>query len=302
MSQSHVFTKGIVLAGGAGKRLHPATKVVSKQLLPVYDKPMVYYPLSTLILAGVRDILLISTPVDIGLFERLLGDGSQIGVKIQYVVQPSPDGIAQAFQIGRDFVGDDNVALILGDNIFYGGKFEPSLASAAARRHGATVFVKAMADPRRYGVLEMNDRGQPVAILEKPELTASRLAVTGLYFYDNQVVDLAARLRPSARNELEITDINQAYLERGQIYVEYLDADTVWFDAGTHDSYLAATMFVDMAQTEWEMQIGSIEEAAYHRGLISAEQLRTLSDQCDNKYGLYLRNLALAALTPRLDS
>jgi glucose-1-phosphate thymidylyltransferase len=301
MTASANFTKGIVLAGGAGKRLHPATKVVSKQLLPVYDKPMVYYPLSTLILAGIRDVLLISTPQDIGLFERLFEDGSQVGLKIHSAVQPRPEGIAQAFHIGRDFVADDHVALILGDNIFSGVNFEQLLVQAATRHQGATIFAKSMADPCRYGVIELDERGRPQSILEKPTITQSRLAVTGLYFYDNQVIEIAARLRPSERRELEITDVNRAYLQRGQLSVLSLDAESAWFDAGTHDSYLAATVYVDMVQSERGSLIGSIEEAAYRRGLISADQLLILSEQCDNNYGHYLHNIASQSLRSRPD-
>ncbi len=293
MTPSPVFHKGIVLAGGAGKRLHPATKVISKQLLPVYDKPMVYYALSTLILAGIREILLISTRDDIPLFQRLLGDGAPLGLQITYAVQPRPEGIAQAFQIGRDFIASDHVALILGDNIFYGATFTEQLAKAATRSDGATIFVKPVHDPQSYGVLEKDSAGRPLKIMEKPGRTASNLAVTGLYFYDNQVVDIAAALRPSARNEREISDINQAYLQRGALHVEELGDDVKWFDVGTHESYLAATTFVAMVQAERNTQIGAIEEAAFRRGLITAEQLRTLSQQCDNEYGQHLRHVAL---------
>lgn len=296
MTPRSAFHKGIVLAGGAGTRLHPTTKVVSKQLLPVYDKPMVYYALSTLIEAGIREILLISTPKDVPLFERLLGGGTQLGLRITYAAQPRPEGIAQAFQIGRDFIEHDNVALILGDNIFHGGKFAERLAAAAARPNGATIFVKPIRDPRRYGVLETDASGRPVGIQEKPGETGSKLAVTGLYFYDNQVVDIAASLSPSARNELEITDVNQAYLERGALHVEELDTETAWFDVGTHESYLAAANFVEMVQTERNAQIGAIEEAAFQQGLITAEQLLALAQQCDNNYAQYLRDSARAAL------
>lgn len=295
------FSKGIVLAGGIGKRLHPATKVVSKQLLPVYDKPMVYYPLSVLILAGIREVLLISTPQDISLFERLLGDGSQLGLRISYAVQPRPEGIAQAFHIGRDFVGDSHVALILGDNIFAGHQFHQNSMQAATGRQGATVFAKSMTDPRRYGVIEFDGQGHPKSILEKPPVTQSSWAVTGLYFYDNQVNEIVDRLSPSERSELEITDVNRAYLEKGQLSVICLNSDSVWFDAGTHVSYLAAAVYVNTAQSERGSLIGSVEEAAYQRGLISAEQLLLLSAQCDNDYGHYLRNLAFKDLRPRLD-
>jgi glucose-1-phosphate thymidylyltransferase len=298
---SDIFTKGIVLAGGAGKRLHPATKVVSKQLLPIYDKPMVYYPLSVLILAGIREVLLISTSQDIGLFERLLGDGSHVGLRIQYAVQPRAEGIAQAFQIGQGFVADDDVALILGDNIFAGDRFEQALGQAAKRREGATIFAKSMADPRRYGVVELDASGKPVSIVEKPRVTKSHLAVTGLYFYDNQVIEIASQLRPSDRRELEITDVNRAYLDRDQLSLACLDAESAWFDAGTHDSYRAATDFISTTQTDKGALIGAIEEAAYRRGLITADQLLVLSEQCDNDYGRYLRETALRAPSPHLN-
>ena len=291
------FKKGIVLAGGTGTRLYPATKAVSKQLLPVYDKPMIYYPLSVLILAGVREILLISTPQDVAGFARLLGDGGQLGLHIHYAVQPRPEGIAQAFIIGRNFVGGDNVVLILGDNIFFGDQFERSLLAAACRSRGATVFAKPVAGARRYGVVEIDAAGRPLSIMEKPTVTTSNLAVTGLYFYDNQVVDIAAHLRPSVRCELEITDVNQAYLDRQRLNVVRLDPQTAWFDAGTHETHLAASVFVEIVQAEQNIRIGCIEETAYRQGLITADQLSALAEPANNSYGQHLRCVAQNALS-----
>lgn len=292
MTHEQPYYKGIILAGGAGKRLYPATKVVSKHLLPVYDKPMVYYPLSTLIAAGIREILLIATPEDVPLYTRLLGDGGHLGLNIAYAVQPRPEGIAQAFHIGRKFIGSDNVALVLGDNIFHGGNFVECIAAAVNRRDGATIFVKSVADPRDYGVLETDAVGGALHVLEKPRHTTSTLAVAGLYFYDNQVVDIAAKITPSARNELEVSDVNQAYLRRGALHVERLDADAEWFDAGTNESYLAATMYVARVQEETATQIGAIEEVAFRQRLITAEQLLALAESYDNKYGQRLRDAA----------
>jgi glucose-1-phosphate thymidylyltransferase len=291
MPQDRCFSKGIVLAGGSGTRLYPITRAVSKQLLPVYDKPMVYYPLSVLMLAGIRDILLISTPLDISSFQRLLGDGGRLGLSIRYAVQPEPKGLAQAFLIGREFIGPDHVAMILGDNIFYGHAFQPMLDRAVSRPNGATIFAYAVKDPQRYGVVELADDGSALGIEEKPAAPRSEFAVTGLYFYDNQVVEIAAGLKPSARCELEITDVNRAYIGRGQLHVERLGRGFAWLDTGTETSLLQAADFVQTIEERQGLKIACIEEIAFHKGFIDAERLERLAAEFPNSYGRYLRSL-----------
>jgi glucose-1-phosphate thymidylyltransferase len=281
--------KGIILAGGSGSRLHPLTRAVSKQLVPIYNKPMAYYPLSTLMLSGIRQVLIITTPHEKDAFERLFGDGGEIGLQIHYASQPSPDGLAQAFIIGRTFIGTDRVALALGDNIFYGAHFSDYLRSAAARETGATVFGYQVRDPERYGVVELDAAGRPISLEEKPAKPRSSLAVTGLYFYDNQVVDIAASLKPSARGELEITDVNRTYLERGQLRVEKLARGIAWLDTGTHESLMQASNFIQAIEERQGLMVACLEEIAYRMGYIGkADLLRLARSMESSAYGQYL--------------
>ena len=284
--------KGIILAGGSGTRLYPLTKVTSKQLLPIYDKPMIYYPLSVLMNAGIREILIISTPVDTPRFEALLGDGHQFGVELTYAVQPSPDGLAQAFVIGEDFIGGEPVAMVLGDNIFHGQGLKKRLRAAAAKEKGATVFGYYVDDPERFGIVEFDDQGKAVSIEEKPEHPKSNYCVTGLYFYDNRVVEYAKSLKPSARGELEITDLNRIYLENGELDVTLLGQGFTWLDTGTHESLVEATNFVKTVETHQHRKIACLEEIAYLNGWITKEQvLETYEELKKNQYGRYLKDV-----------
>ena len=284
--------KGIILAGGSGTRLYPLTKVTSKQLLPIYDKPMIYYPLSVLMNAGIREILIISTPVDTPRFEALLGDGHQFGVELSYAVQPSPDGLAQAFIIGEEFIGGEPVAMVLGDNIFHGQGLKKRLRAAAAKEKGATVFGYYVDDPERFGIIEFDDQGKAVSIEEKPEHPKSNYCVTGLYFYDNRVVEYAKSLKPSARGELEITDLNRIYLENGELDVTLLGQGFTWLDTGTHESLVEATNFVKTVETHQHRKIACLEEIAYLNGWITKEQvLETYEELKKNQYGRYLKDV-----------
>ncbi len=285
--------KGIVLAGGSGSRLYPVTRAVSKQLVPIYDKPMIYYPLSTLMLAGIRDILIITTPEDRPSFVRLLGDGSWAGLNISYAVQPNPEGLAQAFIIGADFVGSDRVALVLGDNIFYGQGLTEHLRAAANQKSGATVFAYHVRDPQRYGVVEFDAKGRAVSLAEKPVKPKSSYAVTGLYFYENSVLDIAAGLKPSPRGELEITDVNKSYLKKGKLHVQTMGRGIAWLDTGTHEALLQASTFIQVIEERQALKVACLEEIAFNLGYIDAKQLRALAEPMrKNEYGQYLLRIA----------